>query len=244
MGVVYLAYNKINGKSYIGKTIKSLLFRKQEHIKYAKDNRPFHNAIKKYGENAFIWRVLFKSNDEKELNKMEIRFIKKLNTKIPNGYNLAKGGQGVSGVAISESVKQILREKANEQFNDPIKKAKHKLAMQKWGEELSLEMREILGNNGKLNKGISKPNDFGGKVSAGLKRYFKNHKNHRLGCTDSEVTRKKKSDAAKNKPPVKNSTKEKLRKINLGKTRSEESKNKNRIIAINQWKERKLKLII
>lgn len=182
MGIIYLAYNKINGKFYIGKTTKSLEFRRQEHSYSLKDNTPFHNAIKKYGMDSFIWEVLLTSPNENELNQMEIFCIQELNTKVPYGYNLANGGQGASGMVVKDSVKQHLREKAIQQWNNPILKTRHKEAMQKWGQELTLEMRETLSRNGKLNKGIPKPEGFGKKVRewmVGRESNFKN-KHHSL----------------------------------------------------------------
>jgi hypothetical protein len=53
-------------------------------------------SIKKYGiENHEKWTILHCEN--KYGNHYEIIWIKKLNTKIPNGYNLTDGGEGTLG---------------------------------------------------------------------------------------------------------------------------------------------------
>ena len=50
--IIYMAINKINGKSYIGQTINSLKQRKGEHVRrfsLNNDNLYFHNALRKHG---------------------------------------------------------------------------------------------------------------------------------------------------------------------------------------------------
>jgi group I intron endonuclease len=99
MGCVYQAINKINGKSYIGKTIGSMGKRSLEHFRCTKKKRSFyfHAALKKYGFDNFIWKELFSSDDDNLLCKKEKEFIKNLNTKPPFGYNLTDGGEGIIG---------------------------------------------------------------------------------------------------------------------------------------------------
>lgn len=49
--IIYKVTNLINGKCYIGKTIKELNERKYRHLyisKYINENNFFHSAIKKY----------------------------------------------------------------------------------------------------------------------------------------------------------------------------------------------------
>lgn len=53
LGIVYMATNILNGKKYIGQTVKTLSGRKHEHIKHALIGRytmPFHGSIRKYGK--------------------------------------------------------------------------------------------------------------------------------------------------------------------------------------------------
>lgn len=115
MGCVYQAYNKINGKSYIGKTKKVLVIRMQEH-KYAikrKKSFYFQHALNKHGFSNFKWIELFISNDDKELCRMEKHFISFINTKFPHGYNLTDGGDGTVGVfhkPVSEETKRRISE--------------------------------------------------------------------------------------------------------------------------------------
>lgn len=58
--MIYKVTCKITGKIYIGQTTQSLAQRKREHTSRSKkgSNTYFHNAIRKYGKDSFIWEVL------------------------------------------------------------------------------------------------------------------------------------------------------------------------------------------
>ena len=111
-GIIYKATNRINGKMYVGQTIKLLNIRMSEHICHAllkKDNMYFHKAIRKYGKKNFIWEVVAECNLLKELNKAEIEMVKKYNT-FANGYNLTEGGEGKLGSNHTEETKRKISE--------------------------------------------------------------------------------------------------------------------------------------
>lgn len=233
MGVVYIVHNKVNDKVYIGKTMRTLRQRKKEHKRTASTGSytPFHRALIKYGLRMFRWRVLFTSEDEKALNVAEKEFIKINDSKVPNGYNLTNGGEGVVGMACSDSIKKQLRTISNDLWKDPAYRAKHKRAMQKWADSLSKEDRKKFSKAGKMNKGISKPDGFGEKVR------------ERMNGTVSNFKGKKHSESAKVKIshthkgiPKSDSHKSKLSTINKGKKHSEITKEKNRVICTEQWK--------
>ena len=107
-GIIYRVTNKINGKMYIGQTVKSLSKRIHSHINIALsggDNIYFHKAIKKYGKENFTWSTIAECNSLEELNIAEIEMIKKYNT-FSNGYNLTKGGEGNVGFRHKEETKR------------------------------------------------------------------------------------------------------------------------------------------
>ena len=58
-------------------------------------------ALHKYGEENFVWVVLEECDSREQLDEREIYWIKTLNTKAPNGYNLTDGGEGVLGFHLS-----------------------------------------------------------------------------------------------------------------------------------------------
>jgi hypothetical protein len=94
--IIYKATNKVNGKSYIGQTIRNLDKRKKSHISVAYNNPQFafHHAIIKYGEENFKWEVLCKCKDIDKLNKKEKYYIKEYKTFGKIGYNMTTGGEG------------------------------------------------------------------------------------------------------------------------------------------------------
>lgn len=110
MGFVYIARNKYNQKCYIGKTVGTLKKRIGEHYSDSKNNpkQYFHKAIRKYGEDSFIWEILSESDSDDELYLKEIYFINLHNTTIPNGYNMTIGGEGAKGFLHSEETKSNL----------------------------------------------------------------------------------------------------------------------------------------
>ena len=137
--MVYLAKNKINGKQYVGYTIKSLEERKKTHL-YKSRSKPgkhyfyiFKEAIRKYGFESFEWSVLDDCISLEESCEKEIFYIKKLNTISPNGYNLTEGGNG--GVPSDETKKKI---------SISLKKYYKK---NKWVDRVSKEVRSQAGKN-------------------------------------------------------------------------------------------------
>lgn len=97
--IIYLVTNKVNGKQYIGQTVKDLGKRKSSHISralYENDSVYFHRAIRKYGPENFDWEILDQCDDVEFLNKLEIFYIGYYNT-FYTGYNLTFGGNNGRG---------------------------------------------------------------------------------------------------------------------------------------------------
>ena len=112
MGCVYKATNSITGMVYIGKTMGSMIARRYDHEKRSKHQSArlfFHKAIKKYCPAAFVWEVMFYSDNEAVLTETERRQIKEIKTKAPSGYNLTDGGDGISGFCVSLETRAKLR---------------------------------------------------------------------------------------------------------------------------------------
>ena len=125
---IYIVTNRINGKIYVGQTIKSL---KQRWSQHCKDTScvALYNAIKKYGSDEFDIKLLEECFSLDELNECEIKWINELNAIGSNGYNIREGGKG--GGALSENTKNKIKEKALKRWETPEFKKKMKKAYSK-----------------------------------------------------------------------------------------------------------------
>jgi len=155
MGCIYQAKNRIDGKSYVGKTKSSIEARKNSHELVAKRGSKlyFHSALRKYGFGAFEWTVLFEEDKERLLDRWEKFYIKRLNTLVPNGYNLSVGGGGGVGPSFTPEMRRLIAARTSKQFKGkkqtPETIAKRKAAMM--GHIVSEETRRkiALANTGK-----------------------------------------------------------------------------------------------
>lgn len=100
-GYIYLITNNINGKKYVGQTIRTVEDRYKAHlnkVKHNNDNQYLYAAMNKYNIENFSIKQLEKvvCKDKKslvsKLNEKEIYYISELNTRKPNGYNMTDGG--------------------------------------------------------------------------------------------------------------------------------------------------------
>jgi len=111
MKCIYLRINTINGKQYVGQTND---FKNRENkwncMKYPYAGTLIDKARYKYGTENFKTEILKECETQEELNYWEQYYIKELNTKKPNGYNLTDGGDGISGYHFSEEAKKNLSE--------------------------------------------------------------------------------------------------------------------------------------
>jgi len=96
MQLIYAAVNKINNKVYIGKTKRGIHIRALDHFKSAKrgSKTAFHNAIRKYGEDAFTWYVLQDNIDDSLIDSRERYWIARYKQLGYTLYNLTDGGEG------------------------------------------------------------------------------------------------------------------------------------------------------
>lgn len=95
-GFIYKITNKLNQKSYIGKTEKNVEERWKTHCYDANkgifNNRPLYSAINKYGKENFQIELI-EEVDSDFLTNREIYWINFYNT-YKAGYNATLGGEG------------------------------------------------------------------------------------------------------------------------------------------------------
>lgn len=109
--LIYEAYNKNNGKVYIGLTTNTLDVRKSSHLRSAKagSSTYFHKAIRKHGEDAFEWSVIGTTTTLEKLYKLE-RLIIGMH-EFEQTYNVSLGGEhSAYGMKHSEKTKQLCGE--------------------------------------------------------------------------------------------------------------------------------------
>ena len=94
-GVVYLIWNMVNGKKYVGQTVQPLKKRFNEHASCKK--MVIGKAIRKYGVENFRYGVIKSCASKEEMDYWEKYFIVALKTKSPYGYNCTDGGEGIIG---------------------------------------------------------------------------------------------------------------------------------------------------
>lgn len=94
--LIYRFTNLVNGKVYIGQTVKALKQRLQLHdwsIRNRDGGQAIHAAIRKYGWDSFRIEILHCAKTIDELNAMETFFIILHQSHHPqNGYNRSLGG--------------------------------------------------------------------------------------------------------------------------------------------------------
>lgn len=100
MGYIYKIVNMVNGKMYIGQTmVKYPNTRWANHKNSAKNGKdqPLYRAMRKYGIDNFKFVIMLKNIPVDKLDFYERLWIKKLNTQVPNGYNISPGGGVLRG---------------------------------------------------------------------------------------------------------------------------------------------------
>lgn len=131
MGCIYLARCKVNGKGYVG--FSSNLKKRMEGHKRDSENGSmlaFHKAIRKHGWDSFEWTILYEDEDDDRewLGWCEQKFIRKLKTKAPSGYNMTDGGDG-GAMDFSDEHRKKISEKSREYWSDEKNRRKQSFTL-------------------------------------------------------------------------------------------------------------------
>ena len=182
MGSIYKITNAVNGKSYIGQTIRDAeKTRIHQHLNgNSRGSRLVKRAIKKYGKDAFTYEILYDGILPEFLDTLEIEAIAEFNTLAPNGYNLTTGGGG--GSRSEETRRRISESKKGE--NHPF-----------YGKSFSEEHRRKISEANRRRKNSPETRR---KISETNKGRISPNKGKKLG-PHSEEARRKMSDARKGK---------------------------------------------
>lgn len=96
---IYKITNDLNGKVYIGQTIRPVEKRFRRHILdalHCKIDTHFARAIQKYGEEHFSWEIIDTAESAEELNDKEVFWINYYDA-CHQGYNTSPGGYACGG---------------------------------------------------------------------------------------------------------------------------------------------------
>lgn len=102
-GIIYLVRNVVDGRCYVGQTMQRLKRRWKGHLRSARHgaSTPLAAAMREYGADKFVVESLEIASNRADLNRLEGKWIKKLCTLVPNGYNATDGGSGnVKGIHV------------------------------------------------------------------------------------------------------------------------------------------------
>lgn len=102
MGKVYVIYeitSKIDGRKYVGKRLKNCF------NNYYGSGRYIKNAIKKYGKDNFLRKILEEVDGDKEASKAEVKWIRKINPEF-NLLIAAQEGFSQGGLHHSEETRK------------------------------------------------------------------------------------------------------------------------------------------
>jgi group I intron endonuclease len=192
---LYRITNKINGKIYIGQTVQPEKRWTQHKTSAATDNPKMviSYAIKKYGSNAFQFEVIAGCKTWDDANDTETLLVAQYGSLLPNGYNASLGG-----------------------FNAPKSEAWMQ-AMKEWHASLSPEERAEISrqqSEATYRQIATKGHPATGRVVSDKEKELhrksrlenpihytpeirKNMSESHLGIQDTEETKQRKSDSAK-----------------------------------------------
>lgn len=165
-GVVYKITNLVNGKIYVGQTIRTLERRWYHHVycalKGGKDK--FARAIRKYGADAFVPEVLEETD---MLDEKEREFIRLFDS-VKKGYNTKIGGDG--GPHHASTKKKIARANRKRVWTKEMR-ATMSLAIKKWHNK-----RGFVPKSEEFRRKISEANR-GRKMPEASKKHFQEYNN-------------------------------------------------------------------
>lgn len=170
---IYCIENLVNHKKYVGKSVD--IYRRWESEKCGLRGSYFHNrhlqrAWDKYGSDNFAFNII-ETCPEEVLAEREIYWIAKLNT-YHTGYNQTVGGEGTTGVIISEERRKRMCESNKGKNNKPV--YCFELKKEFWGaKEAEDQLRKLYGvrKNG-VSMCCNGSRSYSGKTPTGLRLHW------------------------------------------------------------------------
>src|ERR1017187_2524807 len=160
--IIYKIQNIINGKCYVGQTIRKFDARIYRHKYDLFDNKHFNiklqNAWNKYGEDKFIFEQIDTASTISELNSKEIEWAITLDS-YNNGYNIRECG-GSKGKQSKETKEKLSKSRKGRSLSE---EHKQKISKSSKGRVFSKEHKQklslaLIGNTRSLGRVVSEKN--------------------------------------------------------------------------------------
>ncbi len=176
-GVIYKIVNTLNGKVYVGQTVKKLAHRWSDH-RSSNRCRRLYNSIRKYGPDAFTIQQIAVARSQEELDTLEVEWIAALGTLSPRGYNLRLGGNVPT---FSEDSRRRMSAGQKLRYTDPEQRAKNAATVrEQWADPEFRAMYKLIRNTPEARAGVSarakrryENPEARAKASAAAKRRYK-----------------------------------------------------------------------
>ncbi len=156
--------NRVNGKRYVGKT-QNLRARVKAHFTAALRGAPqtFCRALRKHTPEAFSLSLLGTFATDEEALAAEMQFVRQLGTKVPDGYNMTDGGEGMSGHTCKRSPETRAKISAARKGRKLSAEHKARIAEGGRGRSPSAETRAKISE---ANRGLVRSTEARAKMSA------------------------------------------------------------------------------
>lgn len=230
---VYITTNLVNGKKYVGS------HRGDINDSYLGSGKALKLAFKKYGRENFDREILQETKNIKDARKLEEQYIQKYNTLSPNGYNIHPSGgpSNPGGNHLPETIEKM-KESARIRWLDDEERKKQgdRQKGKKRSEKTRKKLSKALKGKG-IGRTVIISEESRKKISKTLKgrKLSESHKqNISSGCLKT----------FKDNPPnvgrkLTAEHKEKIGKSLVGKSHTEETKNKMRIKALKRERKKR-----
>lgn len=194
---IYKITNLINGKIYIGKD-------ENNRKNYFGSGKIIKLAIKKYGKENFKKEILQECDTRENIIFAEQWWIWHLNSKYPNGYNIANGGEGASH-PMSDITKNKISNYMKQRYKDTNEREKTRvLSIEQWKKKKengwngfsNLHKQHI--RESRINKSLDEEHKI--NISIGLKKSKKHKLSVKLKTRNKKISnaRKKYQNIFKN----------------------------------------------